>query len=65
MSPPKKATGVFSARRKPSPEFLQLTALFQYQIAAFIARMFERPFWYWEQKRSQLWDELGRRGFKP
>ncbi len=60
----KRAAGVFSARRKPSPELL-LVALCQYQVAALFAKMFERPFWYFEQKRSQLWDELARRGFKP
>ena len=63
--PPRKKAGAEHARRKPSPEFLQLAALCQYQIAALFARMFERPFWHWEQKRSRLWDELARRGFKP
>lgn len=54
--PPRKAAGAEHARRKPSPEFLQVVALCQYQIASLFAGMLERPFWYWEQKRTQLGD---------
>ncbi len=63
--PPKKRAGRQTRSSKHSPEFLQLVALCQYQVAALFARMFERPFWHFEQKRSRLWDELARRGFKP
>jgi hypothetical protein len=62
MKPPEKE----KRGRKPRSSKPSLFALCQrYYVAAFFAKMFERPFWHFEQKRSQFWDELARLGFKP
>jgi hypothetical protein len=59
--PPKRKARLEARSSKPS-----LFALCQrYYVAAFFAKMFERPFWHFEQKRSRFLDELARFGFKP
>ena len=32
-----------------------------YHVAAFLAKVFEKPFWFFEQRRTRLADEVERR----
>jgi hypothetical protein len=52
MSGPKKAPGELAS--KTGRKLMEV----KYHVAAFLAKMFEKPFWFWEQRRSQLQDRI-------
>lgn len=55
MSPPKQK------RRLCGTALRKLRLLGAYHLAAFHAKLFEKPFWFFEQRRGRLADELERR----
>ena len=48
-------------RRLWRTALLKLQLLAAYHAAAFLARVVARPFWFFEQRRGRLVDELERR----
>jgi len=56
MSPPKK-------ERAPAKSALQnFELLVAYHVTALLAKVFEKPFWFFEQRRGQLMDRLANKG---
>jgi hypothetical protein len=52
MSGPRK-------KRGPATTALQAVELqLKYHAVTFLAKTFEKPFWFWEQRRSQLQDRI-------
>jgi hypothetical protein len=55
LAPPK------AKRRLSRTALRKLQLLAAYHAAAFLARVVARPFWFFEQRRGRLADELERR----
>jgi hypothetical protein len=62
MSPRKKEGAPARARSTVTLKPPSNGACQHYYLVAVIAKVFERPFWYWEQKRSKLCDQLAKEG---
>jgi hypothetical protein len=57
IGPPKQ-------KRAPAKSALRkLRLLPEYHLAAFYAKVLEKPYWFWESRGGRLWNQLHNEGF--